>query len=328
MAVIDRSAFALAALLVSVLAAGAGCSSEEGPAPPDEQAPAAASAAAGTTTASAAADPPTATDQGRSVEERIEDASLATHVKTALVEDRRLRPFDFDPRVTGERVTLVGNVATREQGRVAAEVAGEVDGVGDVLNRLTVGGKRVAWNSSSGGGGGAGASSSGGQKQVAASQQQQDASAGSSEPSGSGTYHTVQAGESLWAIASEYGTSVQRIKKMNNLRSNSLQAGERLLVEKGGTSSSSSSASSGSAAADAGNTGGQQNEQSETSSASEESNPEEEDAGQKSKAYYVVKSGESLWSIAQKNDVTVDRLKKLNGLTSNDLMPGDRLRVE
>ncbi|PSQ80439.1 MAG: hypothetical protein BRD46_04205 [Bacteroidetes bacterium QS_8_68_15] len=245
------------------------------------------------------------------------------------MENRRLRPFDFDPRVTGERVTLVGNVATREQGRVAAEVAGEVDGVGDVLNRLTVGGKRVAWNSSSGGG--AGASSSGGQQQVAASQQQQqqDASAGSSEPSGSGTYHTVQAGESLWAIAREYGTSVQRMKKMNNLRSNSLQAGERLLVEKGGTSSSSSSASSGSAVADAGNTGGQQNEQSETSSASEESNPEEEeDAGQKSKAYYVVKSGESLWSIAQKNDVTVDRLKKLNGLTSNDLMPGDRLRVE
>jgi len=26
--------------------------------------------------------------------------------------------------------------------------------------------------------------------------------------------------------------------------------------------------------------------------------------------------------------MTVDRLKKLNGLTSNDLMPGDRLRVE
>lgn len=325
MATTDRLAFA--ALLLGAIVAGlaTGCSSE-GNAPPDgETAPpsaaAGSTAAAGTTAArsAAAADPPTTTDRGRSVEERIADASLAARVKTALVETRSLRPFDFDPRVTGERVTLAGNVGTREQGRTAAEVAAEVDGVDDVLNRLTVSGQRVAWNE------GAddesdGSSASGSRQPVAAAEQQQKqgtaGAGGDATAGGGGTYHTVKAGESLWAIASEYGTSVSRVKELNNLRSNSLQAGERLLVEEGDGASSD-----GATVADA--SGAQQ--ESDASSSSEE---EETAGGEKTSAYYVVKRGDSLWGIAQKNGLSVAKLKELNELSSSDLMPGDRLRVE
>ena len=339
MATTDRLAFA--ALLLGVIVAGlaTGCSSE-GNAPPDgETAPPSAAAgstaaagtgAAGTTAArsAAAADPPTTTDRGRSVEERIADASLAARVKTALVETRSLRPFDFDPRVTGERVTLAGNVGTREQGRTAAEVAAEVDGVDDVLNRLTVSGQRVAWNE------GAndesdGSSASGSRQPVAAAEQQQKQgtadAGGDATAGGGGTYHTVKAGESLWAIASEYGTSVSRVKELNNLRSNSLQAGERLLVEEGGGASSGGASSDGASSdgatvADA--SGAQQ--ESDASSSSEE----EATGGEKARAYYVVKRGDSLWGIAQKNGLSVAKLKELNELSSSDLMPGDRLRVE
>ena len=330
MATTDRLAFA--ALLLGAIVAGlaTGCSSE-GNAPPDgETAPpsaaAGSTAAAGTTAArsAAAADPPTTTDRGRSVEERIADASLAARVKTALVETRSLRPFDFDPRVTGERVTLAGNVGTREQGRTAAEVAAEVDGVDDVLNRLTVSGQRVAWNE------GAddesdGSSASGSRQPVAAAEQQQKqgtaGAGGDATAGGGGTYHTVKAGESLWAIASEYGTSVSRVKELNNLRSNSLQAGERLLVEEGGGASSDGASSDGATVADA--SGAQQ--ESDASSSSEE---EETAGGEKTRAYYVVKRGDSLWGIAQKNGLSVAKLKELNELSSSDLMPGDRLRVE
>lgn len=46
--------------------------------------------------------------------------------------------------------------------------------------------------------------------------------------------------------------------------------------------------------------------------------------------YYVVKAGDSLWTIANKNHVKVDQLLKLNHLTtekSKRLKPGDKLRI-
>ena len=44
--------------------------------------------------------------------------------------------------------------------------------------------------------------------------------------------------------------------------------------------------------------------------------------------YYLVKSGDSLYKIAQENDMTVEELKDLNNLTSNNLRIGQRLAVK
>ncbi|OAN61306.1 hypothetical protein A8B79_07550 [Balneola sp. EhC07] len=44
--------------------------------------------------------------------------------------------------------------------------------------------------------------------------------------------------------------------------------------------------------------------------------------------YYLVKSGDSLYKIAQENDMTVQELKDLNNLTSNNLRIGQRLAVK
>ncbi|RKQ35912.1 peptidoglycan endopeptidase [Oceanobacillus halophilus] len=41
-------------------------------------------------------------------------------------------------------------------------------------------------------------------------------------------FHTVKAGDSLYAIASKYGTTVQNIKQINGLSSNTIYAGQKL----------------------------------------------------------------------------------------------------
>lgn len=44
--------------------------------------------------------------------------------------------------------------------------------------------------------------------------------------------------------------------------------------------------------------------------------------------YYVVKKGDTLWSIASSNGISVDELKKLNNLTSNNLNIGNTLLLK
>lgn len=46
------------------------------------------------------------------------------------------------------------------------------------------------------------------------------------------------------------------------------------------------------------------------------------------KVFYVVKSGDSLWKIANENGTTVENLKQLNGLTGNAIQVGQRLLVK
>jgi|SoiMethySBSTD1v2_1073268.scaffolds.fasta_scaffold13866_7 membrane-bound lytic murein transglycosylase D len=46
------------------------------------------------------------------------------------------------------------------------------------------------------------------------------------------TTHRVARGETLFSIAKRYGTTVESIKEMNNLRSNVIQVGQRLVIER------------------------------------------------------------------------------------------------
>lgn len=55
--------------------------------------------------------------------------------------------------------------------------------------------------------------------------------AASSKPSrGSGREHVVEAGHTLSAIATAYGTSVKAIKDANNLKSDSIHVGQKLFI--------------------------------------------------------------------------------------------------
>ena len=106
---------------------------------------------------------------------------------------------------------------------------------------------------------------------------------GQTIPSGQGgNYYTVKSGDSLWSIANKYNTTVNELKSLNNLSSDVLQIGQVLSVPSNSVS--------------VGNT-------------------------------YTVKSGDSLWSIANKYNTTVSNLKSLNNLSSDVLQIGQVLNV-
>lgn len=109
--------------------------------------------------------------------------------------------------------------------------------------------------------------------------------------SSSRSTHVVKRGESLGLIAQRYHTSVKSIMRLNGLRKSLIYPGQVLVIRGTIRSARSRTASAGS--------GG----------------------------VHVVRSGESLWSIARKYDTTVKALKRLNGLASDRLMPGQKLTV-
>lgn len=61
-----------------------------------------------------------------------------------------------------------------------------------------------------------------GQTVVAASQK--------TSPQIKSRYHTVQRGDTLWTISQRYGLTIDKIKHANNMKSNSLRAGMKLLI--------------------------------------------------------------------------------------------------
>ena len=102
--------------------------------------------------------------------------------------------------------------------------------------------------------------------------------------------YIVKSGDSLYSIARKYNTTVDEIKRLNNLSSNVLSIGQVLKIPSSSESSNTSS-----------NTGATNT--------------------------YVVKSGDSLYSIARKYNTTVDEIKRLNNLSSNVLSIGQVLKI-
>ena len=97
-------------------------------------------------------------------------------------------------------------------------------------------------------------------------------------------YYIVKPGDSLYAIALKYNTTVAELKTLNNLTTNALSIGQVLTIPS--------------------------------------DNKEEENGNT-----YIVKSGDSLYSIALKTGTTVSELKTLNNLTSNILNIGQMLKL-
>lgn len=143
----------------------------------------------------------------RSVAEKLSDASIEAKVKRALIRESSLRVFPFRPTVVDGQVILRGDVNTPSQYREAERIAGQVEDVTAVTNRLTMGGQPVT-------------------KARLAATDKNPASADES----TAVYHTVRQGDTLWEIARKYGASIQQIKNFNDLRSNNLRPGQRIRV--------------------------------------------------------------------------------------------------
>ena len=100
-----------------------------------------------------------------------------------------------------------------------------------------------------------------------------------------GSYYTVQKGDSLWKIANKFGITVEELKNLNNLKTNTITVGQNLKVKL------------------------------------DEEKPVED------YLIYTVKSGDSLWKIANKYNTTVDTLMNINNLKGTTLTINQQLLI-
>lgn len=100
--------------------------------------------------------------------------------------------------------------------------------------------------------------------------------------------HKVIAGQTLYSLSRRYGTSVTDIKNKNAELANGLQVGQTILIPY---------------------------------------NKPVNEANPTSASTHVVKTGETLFSISRQYNVNVEDIKKLNGLTSNELSIGQTLKI-
>ena len=115
------------------------------------------------------------------------------------------------------------------------------------------------------------------------------------------TTYRVRSGDFLGKISRQYGVRVSDIKRWNGLRSNNLKIGQRLTIYPKGSAASANAVASKTTA-------------SKPISANSTT--------------YIVKSGDSLWSISQKlPGVSVQNIKDWNGISGTNLKPGMKLKI-
>ena len=149
-------------------------------------------------------------------------------------------------------------------------------------------------------------------------------------------YYTVQKGDSLWSIAKKFGVSVDELKQVNNLSGNLLNIGQNLIIPGKGEE-----LEEGTYIVQKGDSLYSIAQKFKTTVDNLKSlNGLVTDAlaiGQMLKVpteikddqtnTYIVQKGDSLYSIAQKYNITVDELKSFNNLTSNTLSIGQKLNI-
>lgn len=144
--------------------------------------------------------------------------------------------------------------------------------------------------------------------------------------------YVVKKGDSLWLIAKNYNTSVDEIKRLNNLSSNTLSIGQKLKIPNAITSNEITyTVKKGDSLWLIAN------RYDTTVNAIKDKNgltSNNLSIGQILKIpsttnyiTYTVKKGDSLWLIAKKYNTSVNDIKKLNSLSSNNLFIGQKLII-
>lgn len=111
-------------------------------------------------------------------------------------------------------------------------------------------------------------------------------------------YYKIKAGDSIGGIAEKYGVKISDIQSWNNISGNKIVAGKTLKIYSDANVNDISNVTS-------------------KTTKNVKTNQES----------YTVRSGDSLYSIAEKNNTTVAKLKSINNLTSNKIKSGQKLRL-
>ena len=116
--------------------------------------------------------------------------------------------------------------------------------------------------------------------------------------------YRVRSGDYLGKIADRYGVRVSQIKNWNGLRSNNLRIGQRLTIYPRGSRGVAKATPK--------------------KSAKKGTNPVSVGNGK----VHTVRSGDSLWTISRKYPgITIENLRKWNGISGNGLKPGMKLKL-
>lgn len=107
-------------------------------------------------------------------------------------------------------------------------------------------------------------------------------------------YHSVRSGENLTDLARKYDTSIAKLMQWNDMKSTKLLKGKKLVYYV-------------------------------TVSEKVFDNGEESNEGIKT---YTVQAGDTLWNISQRYGYSVDEIKKLNGMSDNNVKVGQKLKVK
>ncbi len=165
--------------------------------------------------------------------------------------------------------------------------------------------------------------------------------------------HKVAAGETLTSIAAKYGVQPADIRSANNLRRNAVRVGQVLTINDVAPDKAASAreeatanmlAAANTAAETSAQTQAQQKKESADSSSSakgsktskkketaqsnaKKSNTKNSSAKKSKQTVHTIKSGENLGRIAKKYGVTVDAIKKANGMKSDAIRAGAELKI-
>lgn len=134
-----------------------------------------------------------------------------------------------------------------------------------------------------------------------------DSNQGSDTTTGTSGSYTVKAGESLYAIATKHGMTVNQLRELNNLSGSLIHPGQSLKVSGSSVVSNETI---------------QENTTDSSSSDNTSTNTPSSTSGT-----YTVQRGDSLYAIATKHGMTLSQLQSLNGLSSNLIHPGQVLNV-
>jgi membrane-bound lytic murein transglycosylase D len=144
--------------------------------------------------------------------------------------------------------------------------------------------------------------------------------------------HKVLPGETVYELSNRYSVPIHLIAAWNDLNDISrIRAGQQLVFYVQRSDTRIAALSSGSdllqqlpAERTKENTAPETKpEQEQVKPATTGNAQQDEGPGQ----YYVIRKGDSLWSIARQFDLDTQELKRLNGLATNDIFPGDRIKV-
>lgn len=163
----------------------------------------------------------------QSLDDGLADLRTAARVEQALGAHDELHAFDYALRVEDGVLTLNGVLPSQTLRQEALALAGATRGVQQVVDRLVV---PVADTTSVASPSTDTTATVPAATAVLPSPPPEMSTPDPRPPAPEATYYTVRRGDTLYRIAQQHSTTVAAIRRLNNLRSTTINVGQRLRV--------------------------------------------------------------------------------------------------